>query len=89
VSLPSLNRHAKRVELNAFTSPQFIEWLEGHLSKRLPARLIDFRLPETFHPGEFLRRPQLRNCHDDARYFVSLILTKLARRQVDECATSD
>ena len=33
-------RSGKRVELNAFTSPQFIEWLEGHLTKRLPARLI-------------------------------------------------
>jgi hypothetical protein len=28
------------VELNAFTSPQFIEWLEGHLTKHLTARLI-------------------------------------------------
>ena len=44
-----------------------------------------FRLPETFHPGEFLRSLRLRTCHDDARYFVSLILTKLARRDVDEC----
>jgi hypothetical protein len=33
-------RSGKRVELNAFTSPQFIEWLEGHLTKQLPARLI-------------------------------------------------
>jgi hypothetical protein len=33
-------RSGKRVELNAFTSPQFIEWLEGHLTKHLPARLI-------------------------------------------------
>ncbi|MCC7337881.1 MAG: hypothetical protein IT422_22565 [Pirellulaceae bacterium] len=33
-------RSGKRVELNAFTSPQFIEWLEGHLTKRLPSRLI-------------------------------------------------
>jgi len=43
-----------------------------------------FRLPATFHPGEFLRSPKLRNCHDDARYFISLILTKLARRSVDD-----
>ena len=42
-----------------------------------------FRLPETFKPGEFLRSPRLRNCMDDARYFVSLILTKLSRRDVD------
>jgi hypothetical protein len=43
-----------------------------------------FRLPETFRPGEFLRSPRLRTCHDDARYFVSLILTKLARGDVDD-----
>jgi len=43
-----------------------------------------FRQPSTFHPGEFLRSPKLRHCHDDARYFVSLILTKLARRGVDD-----
>lgn len=43
-----------------------------------------FRLPESFRPGEFLRLPRLRNLHDDARYFVSLILTKLAHRDVDE-----
>jgi hypothetical protein len=33
-------RSGRRVELNAFTSPQFIEWLEGHLTKHLTARLI-------------------------------------------------
>ncbi len=30
----------RRVELNAFTAPQFIEWLEGKLKKHLPQRLI-------------------------------------------------
>jgi hypothetical protein len=30
----------QRVELNAFTSPQFIEWLEGKLTKHLPRRLV-------------------------------------------------
>ncbi|HUG71769.1 MAG TPA: hypothetical protein VMM76_28755 [Pirellulaceae bacterium] len=33
-------RSGRRVELNAFTSPQFIEWLEGLLQKHLPIRLI-------------------------------------------------
>ena len=46
--------------------------------------MFHFRLPSTFHPGEFLHSPRLRNCHDDARYFVSLILTKLARGNVDD-----
>jgi len=30
----------RRVELNAFTSPQFIEWIERKLTKHLPKRLI-------------------------------------------------
>lgn len=30
----------RRVELNAFTSPQFVEWLESKLTKHLPKRLI-------------------------------------------------
>jgi hypothetical protein len=30
----------QRVELNAFTSPQFIEWLEAKLTEHLPERLI-------------------------------------------------
>ncbi len=30
----------RRVELNAFTAPQFIEWLTGKLSKHLPDRLV-------------------------------------------------
>ena len=33
-------RSGRRVELNAFTAPQFIEWLEGKLQKHLPNRLI-------------------------------------------------
>ncbi|MBL8815965.1 MAG: hypothetical protein JNL58_08030 [Planctomyces sp.] len=33
-------RSDRRVELNAFTSPQFIEWLESHLQKHLSTRLI-------------------------------------------------
>lgn len=33
-------RSGRRSELNAFTSPQFIEWLEGNLTEHLPARLI-------------------------------------------------
>lgn len=43
-----------------------------------------FRLPESFHPGEFLRTFPLIRLADDARYFVSLILTKTARGQVDD-----
>jgi hypothetical protein len=33
-------RSGRRVELNAFTSPQFIEFLEAKLAEHLPARLI-------------------------------------------------
>jgi hypothetical protein len=33
-------RSNRRVELNAFTSPQFIEWLESKLTEHLPNRLI-------------------------------------------------
>lgn len=33
-------RSGKRVELNAFTSPQFIEWIEAKLAEHLPGRLI-------------------------------------------------
>lgn len=43
-----------------------------------------FQLPESFDPREFLRLHVLRTRMDDARYFVSLILTKLALRDVDE-----
>lgn len=43
-----------------------------------------FVLPESFRPGEFLRSSRLRNCMDDLRYFMSLILMKLAHDDVDE-----
>ena len=43
-----------------------------------------FCLPESFRPAEFLRTPKLIRLADDARYFMSLILTKTARGQVDE-----
>ena len=33
-------KSGRRVELNAFTSPQFIEWLERKLTQHLPKRLI-------------------------------------------------
>jgi hypothetical protein len=33
-------RSGKRVELNEFTSPQFVEWLEKKLRQHLPKRLI-------------------------------------------------
>lgn len=33
-------RSGRRVELNAFTAPQFLEWLECKLKKHLPTRLI-------------------------------------------------
>jgi hypothetical protein len=45
---------------------------------------LHFVLPESFDPREFLRLDVLRNRMDDARYFVSLILAKLAHRDVDE-----
>ncbi len=33
-------RGGERVELNAFTSPQFVEWIEAKLAEHLPKRLI-------------------------------------------------
>jgi hypothetical protein len=33
-------KSGRRVELNAFTSPQFIEWLEAKITEQLPGRLI-------------------------------------------------
>ncbi len=45
---------------------------------------IHFCLPESFRPVEFLNSPKLSRLGDDANYFVSLILTKTARRDVDE-----
>jgi hypothetical protein len=33
-------RSGRRIELNEFTSPQFLEWLEGKLGEHLPGRLI-------------------------------------------------
>ena len=44
-----------------------------------------FRLPESFDPAEFLNTPKLQKHMDEARYFISLILTKLAYRDVDSC----
>lgn len=43
-----------------------------------------FVLPESFDPGEFLTSPALHRRWDDSRYFIGLILTKLARRDVDD-----
>ena len=43
-----------------------------------------FALPESFDPEEFLTSPKLWRRQDDARYFISLILTKTATRDVDE-----
>lgn len=43
-----------------------------------------FTLPASFDPREFLKTQRLQNRMDDARYFVSLILRKLAHRDVDE-----
>lgn len=45
--------------------------------------LYQFRLPESFHPGEFLQSPWLLRLADDSRYFISLILTKMSRGDVD------
>jgi len=42
-----------------------------------------FTLPDSFHPGEFLKSPKLPLYLDDARYFVHLVLTKTARWEVD------
>ena len=45
---------------------------------------FSFVIPASFDPREFLKSPSSLNRRwDDARYFVSLILTKLARRDVD------
>ena len=45
---------------------------------------FQFCLPESFQPPEFLRTPNLIRLADDARYLISLILTKTARGQVDQ-----
>jgi hypothetical protein len=42
-----------------------------------------FIQPESFDPAEFLHWPKLRDLADDARYFVSLIHMKLARRDIE------
>ena len=48
--------------------------------------MFRFCLPESFHPGEFLP-PKLIRLADDARFFVATILTKTARKDVDEFRT--
>ena len=45
---------------------------------------ITFINPASFNPREFLKSPALVTRLDDARYFISLIHTKMARRDVDE-----
>lgn len=45
---------------------------------------ISFRLPESFAPEDYLRSTRLRPHCDDARYFVSTILTKTACGNVDD-----
>lgn len=42
-----------------------------------------FVLPENFDPSDYLKSPRLQRRLDDARYFVSLILRKLACRDID------
>jgi hypothetical protein len=51
--------------------------------RRDNAQGLSFVLPSTFHPGEFLKAPSLIRLHDDARYFIHLVLIKFARGQVD------
>src|SRR4051812_33673016 len=43
-----------------------------------------FCLPQSFDPAEFLLTPRLAARADDARFFVSTILYKFARRDVDK-----
>lgn len=45
---------------------------------------FSFVLPESFEPGEFLKSSDLLSRFDDARYFLNLILTKLAKQDVDD-----
>ena len=40
------------------------------------ANCLTFVLPESFHPGEFLRTPRLQRRWDDARYLVNTIQRK-------------
>ena len=49
------------------------------IGPRFKMKPLFFTLPESFDPGEFLTTPPLRHRGDDARYFVNLIQTKLAR----------
>jgi hypothetical protein len=44
---------------------------------------LTFVLPESFNAAEFLKTAKLKPLHDDARYFISTILVKTARGQVD------
>lgn len=43
-----------------------------------------FTLPESFRAAEFLRSPKFQFCMDDARHFISVVLTKTVRDDVDE-----
>jgi hypothetical protein len=49
----------------------------------MDAKRFNFTLPQTFNPLEFLP-PRMVMDADFARYFMSVILTKLAHRRVDE-----
>ena len=54
------------------------------ISTTRSATKFSFILPSSFDAREFLTSPSLRNRWDDARYLIHLILTKFARRDVDE-----
>lgn len=49
----------------------------------MTARPFFFTVPESFDAREFLRTPELCRRADDARYFISLILRKLAQQHAD------
>ena len=63
-------KSGQRVELNAFTAPQFIQWLEDKLRAHLPERLVpaDDVLASAFRRSIAVTRinQQLKNVLDDA-----------------------
>ncbi|MFM9961852.1 MAG: hypothetical protein ACKV2Q_11575 [Planctomycetaceae bacterium] len=67
-------------------TPEFLqdeEQVAPNMQHEPCGRVHSFVLPASFHPGEFLKSPKLQSRWDDARYFISLILRKLARWDVD------
>jgi hypothetical protein len=70
-------RSGRRVELNAFTSPQFIEWLESKLNEHLPKRLI---------PSDEVLKCAYRRLHAVAE--VNLSLNGITQRAIENARSA-